>query len=290
MWKGYVLGEVAGEVKRASNGGEVLETVNGVKSGVVGDLVTTTHSLEHWHGDVGQIRVGNKGEGRAGAGQVWCHERGEVVLVESEGSVDRGQGWHHDLRAVAERHVGGPLEVGEIHGQVLSVGLNVEEGRDVANLSADGLEVVVVVDVEGADRGQVDAIEGAELGVGDEHIGRRRDTLGEGEGLESWESGPGDGSNRGQSREGQGGEDGEIGEGEDTADGAKLVSGQGSQVRGTLNGEGTRDLFNAVQGKSARNAGCDDDGTADGCAGCESSGISLALDRSGGLRAAAGLG
>ena len=154
-------------------------------------MVSTSDRLKIWHRNVGQTRVGNKGQtslkGTAvtNSGQVWCTNRGKVVLVETEGAVDSGQRRNAKSRDVSEGHIGSPDEVGEGNIQELSIGINIERGGDVRNLGAECLQSVVVVDVQGADSLQVDTIKSAQEGVGDQDNAGLGNNSRKGEGRQS---------------------------------------------------------------------------------------------------------
>lgn len=151
-------------------------------------MVSTSDRLKTRHRNVGQTRVGNKGQtalkGAAvtNTGQVWCINRGKVVLVETEGAIDSGQRRYAERRDVSEGHVGNPDEVGEGDIQELSIGINVERGGDVRNLGAECLQSVVVVDVQGADSLQIDTIKSAQERVGDQDNAGLGNNSREGEG------------------------------------------------------------------------------------------------------------
>lgn len=203
--------------------------VDSIKSGVVGNLESTSNSLEHRDGDVGEGWVSNESQSTLSVGsvtdgcQVWCVEAGEVVLVETEGSVNNGQRWNADTGNVTEGHVGGPDQVREANIQALSVGIDVEKSGDITNLSAEGLEAVVVVDVQGVNGVQVDTIEGAQESVGDGNTLGSLNGIGESERWESWKSSPVDGSNLGEVGELKGGQESQVAQSESVID-----SGEGS--------------------------------------------------------------
>lgn len=168
----YLRSEVSREVNGTSNRCESWET-DGVKSSVVGNLVCTSDALQDREGNVGKLAVSNNGQRSntgceaTNGGQVWCTEAVHVVSVESKRSVDSGQRRHLDARDISEGHVGSPDQVGESDSQLHAIGIDVNSVGDVGDLGVEGLQVVVVVNSEGADSVQVDTIQVAQEGVTD---------------------------------------------------------------------------------------------------------------------------
>lgn len=167
-------------------------------------MVCSSNSLQVGEGNVGELAVGDNGQtsdasGEASdGGQVWCGDAIHVVSVESKGSVDSSQGWYTDLGDVSEGHVGSPDQVGEGNLELVTIGVDIDSVGDVGNLGIEGLQVVVVVDLQGANGVQVDAAKGGQESVAD------GDTIGLGErcskiqGRESGESFPVDSLDGGQ--------------------------------------------------------------------------------------------
>ena len=135
--------------------------------------------------------------------QVRSGETLEVASVESDGSTDLAQRWDRDAGSVFEGGIACDFEVRQAHFEGLSIGINGQFVRNVANLTVEFHETVVIVDIERANAGDVDTIEVLEEGVLDED-GR---CLGDG----GWEREEGqclkgtelDVLGRGQLREGQ---------------------------------------------------------------------------------------
>jgi len=122
--------EVSGEINGSTNVGECWKGDTG-KGRVVGNLGLTGNSLEERHGNVGESGVVDECESSSSWSflatnrcQVWCSQAVEVVSIESERSVDKGQRWDADRGCVSERSIGGPDKVGEADFQFLSVGVN----------------------------------------------------------------------------------------------------------------------------------------------------------------------
>lgn len=123
--------EVSGKVNGTSNGGQSWEA-DGCKSSVVGDLNSTSNGLEEWHSEVCKLAISNDsqrtctGSGRSDRGQVRSSNRGQVVSVESESSVDRSQRWNAYGGNVSEGHVGSPEQVGKADIQAVAIGINID--------------------------------------------------------------------------------------------------------------------------------------------------------------------
>lgn len=275
--------EVSREINGTSNLGQLWE-VNGTESRVVGNLESTTNRLEQRHGDVGEVWVSNESQSTLSVSsvtdgcQVWCTETGEVVLVETEGTVDNGQRWNADSWDVTEGHVGGPDEVREADIQALSVRINVEKGGNIADLSAKGLETVVVVDVQSINSVQVNTIESVQEGVGDGNTACGADRLGEGETGESWKSGPVDDSNGLESVELESGQESQVAQFESTSDSGNRSTCKRCNSSIVLDDQITLDLLGSINCDGSRCGGTDQNVTADGCAVSQSGGISSGVD------------
>lgn len=281
--------EVSGEVNSTTDLGQLGEW-DTTKSRVVGNLESTTNSLEVRDGDVGEGWVSNESQSTLSVCsvtdgcQVWCVETGEVVLVESEGSVDDGQRWNANTWDVTEGHVGSPDKVREADIQALSVGINVEESGNIANLGAEGLEAVVVVDVQGVDGVQVNTIKCAQEGVGNGNTLCAANGVGKGEGWESWKSGPVDGSNLSEGGELKSGQESQVVQGESTIDAAKSIARETCNGSVVLDDQVTTDLFRSTKADDTRGSGADNNVTLDGFAISQSGSISSGVDGSCWLR------
>ena len=187
-----LLVELSSEVNGTSNSLQLLESIDRTEVSVVADLVGTVDSLQVGKRDVLEVGVAVESERATNGSQVRGRNIGHVVLVESKRSVDGSQGRHGERADVAQSHVVGPLEVGELDLHVLVVCLEVQALRDVAELHANLLEVRVVVDVKDANLHQVDTVERVELSVGDQDVLGHRNSAGEGQLLQSRKSLPPD--------------------------------------------------------------------------------------------------
>jgi hypothetical protein len=145
--------EVPREINSTTNRLQDWEA-DGLKSGVVGNLDSSSNRGQVGDCDVGQLWVGDECQTSGtscyvtNSSQVGCRNAGEVVLIEDEGAIHGCQGWDANTRDVSECHVIGPDQVGEADIQASSIGSNVDTLGDVGNLRAEGPETVVVVDVQ----------------------------------------------------------------------------------------------------------------------------------------------
>jgi len=156
-WK-VELSEVTRQVN-STGGLQLWETVDLEQMAVVGNLEGMGHRRQLWHADVGKVRVGNDSKIASDGGQVWCGNALDVVTVESQSRVDGRERRHADGANVTESHVVRKDQVGQLEVQVCGVGVHVERTSDIGNLSAEVLEVWVVVDVEHGNSLQVDTIQ-----------------------------------------------------------------------------------------------------------------------------------
>lgn len=129
--------KVSREINSTSNLGQASER-DTTKSRVVGNLESPSNSLKVRDGDVGEGWVSNESKSTlsvssvTNSSQVSCIDVVEEVPIESKGSVDNSQRWNADAGNVTEGHVGSPDKVREADIQVLSVGINVEKGGNIA--------------------------------------------------------------------------------------------------------------------------------------------------------------
>ncbi|PSD90326.1 hypothetical protein C7G64_18965, partial [Acinetobacter baumannii] len=181
--------------------------------------------------------------------QVGGAEGGEVVGVEADGAVDGLKRLSREAGNVGDGHVGGPDQVRHADAQILAVGVDVEQGREVVQLSGEVGETVVVVDIHRVQAVDVDTLEGAQEGVGNgDSLGAGQTGSTEGQGVQVAQGSPVDGVNGRELGEGQGGDQGKVLQGEGTTNGLEGVRGQRDQttiVRDsevTTNAAGTRDI------------------------------------------------
>lgn len=89
----HLLSKVAPELHGAANGLQLVKAVDLVELGVVGNEETAAHAGKLREGDVGQTVVADERDvTRLNRRQVRSAERGEQVLVETEGAVDGLEG------------------------------------------------------------------------------------------------------------------------------------------------------------------------------------------------------
>lgn len=289
MWisRWALLGEVAVECESTADGSEIGKSVHVVVKGVVGNLESTSNGLQERHGHVGEVGVGDKGKRATDVGDVGALDKGELVVVETERTVNGLEGRRGVSADIAQSHVVGPHQVGEDDGDVVSVGLNGQSVGDVAELHGDVLEVGVVGDVDSVDNLEVDSVEGGELGVLDVQLGGGLDTSAEGETLESRESLPGNGANIGELGEAQGRQNGQAVEVELVSDGLERASRDLSDLSDIVGNQATLDLLDAVEGNAVGGASGNGNATSEGGARCEGRCITSVLNGRGGSAARA---
>lgn len=78
-----LLSEVTVKVQSAFDGGQLLETIDLLQHGIVGNLVRAIDRLQLRNGDVGQGGVIDEDETASG-GQVGCHECLHGVAIKSK--------------------------------------------------------------------------------------------------------------------------------------------------------------------------------------------------------------
>lgn len=88
-------------------------------------------------------------------------------------------------------------------------------------MSAEGLETVVVVDVQGINSFQVNTIESAQKSVGNGNRVCSANGVGEGKGWEGWKSGPVDFSNSVENSELKSGQESQVAQKESLSDSGK---------------------------------------------------------------------
>lgn len=271
--------ECTGKRDIADNGRKAWETVDRGQLGVVGQLQTTTDLSEGREAQIVKLGAVNEGNGAAGLGQVGCGKALEVVGVEANGTRNVRERWHGDGADVSERQVGSSLEVGELDVQVHAIG---REGEACGNIGQavdiDGFQVLVVVDVHGANLRQFDTGQVGETSVGDVDLVGLGHTAVEVESLESWEGNPSDAVDAVERAELQSAEDGQAVQIEDATNSSKLIGTDLSQLSGIVHSQITSNALYAVKRKLSANRGVDDDVSLVCLAGCEGCCIVLASD------------
>lgn len=275
-WKD-ILGEVSGDVD-GSSGAELWETIDSQEVGAVGNEKTTTDSLELWHGDVAELAVTDESDITTNLGQVWCHDGAHVGAVDTEGGVDRLEGWNAELGDVANGHVVCPLKVWERKLEVWSVVVDDQSGGDVTNLSGDGAEESIVGDLEESDLVEVDAVEGGESSIGDEDAVSLAQWSREGELLKSVEGSPLNGTDLLEDWHDQGRHDGQLGEAHGTSDGGQGVGTKGWEADGLDGDQVTVELLDTIKVDGLDDILADNNVTGEGRARSKSQGVGLVLN------------
>lgn len=251
---------------------------NGTKLVVTADGETTFDLGQGRHADVGQVGVVVEGQ-ISGGSQVGGREGGQVGLPEAELASELRERRKGDRLDVTDGDVLGSAEVGEHNIEVLAVTGEVDQVGGVGQVvDVDGLQVGVVLNVEGTDGLQGDTGKGAEASVDDSNVTNVSDTGVEGERLQTSESLPVDGADSSKHGEVHGGEDGRLEDVEVVADRLERGSNDTSQTGGIVGGDATSELLNTVQGEVTREVRIDLDGTGDSLAAGEGVGIALGHD------------
>lgn len=207
--------ESSGEINGTSHALKSWE-INVVEQSVVGNLGSTSNSLQQSHVNLGELRVGDESERSLSGseltnrGQLWGSNFFKEVAIESKRSIDNGQVWKIDRGNVTEGHVGSPDKIREANLQVSAIGTDDEGFRDVTEISSEFKETVVVADIKSLDSSQVDTIEGTEECVTDNDLVSLGDIGIEGEGVQSLECDPVDLLNLFQNAHSEGRELGKV--------------------------------------------------------------------------------
>lgn len=142
--------EGTAEVNSTGNDLQVGQ-LNGAELVVASDGETTFNLGQSRHADVGQVNVVVEGQ-IGGGGQVGSREGGQVGAPEAELARHRPQRRNGDGLDVTEGDVLGMGEVGEQDLELLAVTGEVDDVGSVGQVvDVDGLQVLVVLNVEGTD-------------------------------------------------------------------------------------------------------------------------------------------
>jgi len=262
-WKRDV-GEVSVKVKGTTDGLEHWEA-DGFELGVVGDLETTLDRPEHWHVELGQVGVGNEGESTSDGGEVWCADGGNLVAVESEGTVQSSKRWRGKGGNVADGHVVCPNQVWECGTDVPAVGLEGEGVGDVAKLHVNLVKIVVVGNEHGSDLLQVDTVQAVELSVLDRDGHGGLNTLGtEGKRLQSVEDVPVDGLNVCELWEVEVGEDGQALQAECVGDSLESRTREGGHAGDVVGDQATLNRLETIKSDVVGGASGNGNATSEG--------------------------
>jgi hypothetical protein len=158
-------GEVAAHVPTTTDALKASKALNFAELGVVGDLQVVGDFGQHGEGNVGEVVVGNDGEGLTDRRQVGRSEHLETVVVETERAVQGLQRRDRDGATETEGEVTSPDEVRKFDLDVLVVVGQGERLGDVAQLHLDGVNVAVVGNEDGLDLLDVDTLERTESRV-----------------------------------------------------------------------------------------------------------------------------
>lgn len=274
----YILSEVTRDVDGTSLL-EGWESVNGLQGRAVGNEETTTHGLQLWHRDFGEVSISNERNITADLGQVWCHDALHVRSVNTEGGLDLLEGWDSKAGDVADSHVGGEGQVWELEGQVKTIVVDDQLLGNVGDLGVDVAKVGVVGDLKTLDLLQVDTVERGKVGIGDEDLVGLRDWAVEVQGIKRWEGGPLDSIDLLEGWERESGEEGESGQSHGHGDGGEGLRLKGDELSAALGDQVSVNLANAVKVDNTTGILVDDNVSLEFLAGrSDGGGITLVLD------------
>lgn len=152
----------------AANNLEVGEAVDLEELSVVDDGQATNDLSQSRKGDISQGLVVDERDSALDLGEVGSDEGLHLgVHVELEGGGDALKQRNRQGASVGNLDLGGRLK--ERHGdlELVSVVVDDELGGDVDQVRLEGGETVVVVDVDGVDRGKLEARQAVKVSIGD---------------------------------------------------------------------------------------------------------------------------
>ena len=286
---GDVLLEATTQLDSTADLAQLGEGIDLLELSVVGDEQTAAELSEDREGQVGQSTVANERDvALLGVGQVGGDEGLKEVRIEASRAVDDPQRGDVEGGDVGNSEFVGPDQVGQLdlETETNAVGGDLKSASDGLQGADEAGQALVVVDVEGADGGDVDHVDAGGESIAD------GDLVGLGEGTQ------GDGVQGGQRLEGERADLGQAGE----FDAVELLEGLQRELSADLperaagdvvevadvedlevasNLAGTREINAAIAG--------DDNGALELLARGDLGGFSLASD-SRRRRLAAGLG
>lgn len=277
MQSGHSLLEASTELDGTTDISQLLEASDLRVSSVVDESQTTTNVGKFSESQVGEIGVVDEGDvTRRSLGHVGERHSGEVVGVETSRAVDNLQRRSREGGNVGNRQVGGPDELVQGNRKLLTVGLERQVLGQVLEVKVNSRQTVVVVDVHGADRLQVNAVQALQESVGDGDTVCLVHTSSKGESVESGQRSPVNSANIGQRRHAQGGQERQVVEGEGASDLVHAGAREGNQATDTVNSQVTIDGLNALQvdgvtcGRGHNNVAGDAGAFCNGCIGSTS--------------------
>lgn len=189
------------------------------------------------------------------------------------------------MRDVPERHVVGPDHVGEVGGDIATVGLQNQRLCHVSELHVDVIQVWVVGNNHLIDGLEVDAIQSVQLCVLDGDNASLLDTLGEGQALQRRQRGPFDGLHVDERREVQRRQNGHAGERERVTDDGQAITGQRSHLRDIIRNQAARYSLDAIERDAVCGAGRNGDASGERLTRGEGRGVGGVRNGSGGRAA-----
>lgn len=257
-----------------------LGKVNGAELAVVGDGKTTAQGGQGGQRELRHVTVAV--EVKIGARrQVRSREVGDEVAEKTERTSQVGERGNRDGAAVAEGHVLGGDQVGEVDVQLVAVVRNCQGTRNVLHVvDVDLVQVVVGSQFELTNRVELNSLQGSQTGVDDGDRAGGVDTLGETQTLDVGESLEVDGADGDQLGEVERGQSVDAGQLELTANLADGWGRDGGDVDGTGSGEVTSNLLDSIECQGGLDLAADSDVSGVGRAAAKGIGIGLSGDLS----------
>lgn len=254
------LGEVALHVDSTLDGLQLGEAVDLAEVSVVGNNEATVDGGQVGEGGVTELRVRVDGKG-TNALEVGEVKTVKSVVDESQSRVDLLKLRDVNRRAVTESSVVSPLQVGERDVDLGSVVSNVQRASNLGSTNLNLVDVLVVVDVEVVNGRKVETLQALELSVTDEDVLSVLDTGVELELLKSRQSNKLDASEVSELGHAQGLEDGKGLQVKEVGDLLQGRSAEATEVSAVVDGKGTSDVLNTVQGEGVSIRVLDVDGS-----------------------------
>jgi len=244
---------------------ELAEATDITKASVVGNDEATTNLGQSGEGEVLELGVADNGQSALlERGQVREGERSEVVGAKAERAVDSRERGGAEGGDVRDGHVGSPLEVGQGHLHLETVGINDDLVADGLNVGVEGDNLLVVVQVQERKVVDIDSVEVLDSSVGNKNAGGLSDTRRtEGGTSEESEGHPFNLVDTGQTLEVEAAQADEILEAEGAANRLEEVGSQRGDVAIVLSSQVTADLLKSTKIDGTRVVLADKDAAVD---------------------------
>lgn len=207
------------------------------------DLEATTNGNQLGEVDLSELGVARESEGLLNLSEVAANNGSDRVVAEVHGAVDVLERRKRDAASINEGDVVGPNKVRERHRNLLAVELKGQGLGNVGKANGDGLQVLVVVNVEASSGLEIDTLERVELSVRDANALGISDLGVEVQADELGKSDPGDAANTGEGRSTESSKGGELLELELSGDAPQPLQVDGDEVASTSGNEVSLDLL-----------------------------------------------